>query len=85
MNASMQSVVLPQKRYAHSACLIDDSRLFIFGGVHRTGSGQSPFHSFYECTIRLDSSNQQDLFRWKKIQVESPKTRDSHSMVNLSD
>ena len=77
--------VLPQKRYAHTACLIDDSRLFIYGGVHRTGSGQAPFHAFYECQLKLDSARGEDLFRWRKIHVDTPKTRDSHSCVGFMD
>jgi N-acetylneuraminic acid mutarotase len=59
-----------------------DGKLYVFGGVHRTGSGQSAFHSFYECNLNLESSKE-DLFKWKKIQVEAPKNRDSHSCVSF--
>ena len=77
-------MIMPQKRYAHSACLFDN-KLLIYGGCHRSGSGQSPFHSFYECTLQLDACHGEDLFRWRKVQVESPKSRDSHSCVALRD
>ena len=78
-------MIMPQKRYAHSACFFEDNRLLIFGGVHRSGSGQSPFHSFYECFLQLDACHGEDLFRWRKVQVESPKSRDSHSCIGLRD
>lgn len=60
-------MIMPQKRYAHSACFFEDNRLMIFGGVHRSGSGQSPFHSFYECFLQLDACHGEDLFRWRKV------------------
>jgi hypothetical protein len=77
---------LPQKRYAHSAWLFEGNRLLVFGGVHRSGSGQSPFHSFYECQLQLDSKYGGDLFQWKKVHVsDAPKDLDSHSCIGLLD
>ena len=52
--------------------------------MHRSGSGQQAFHSFYECSLKLDSFKE-DLFKWKKIQVEAPRNRDSHSCVCFLD
>jgi len=61
-----------------------NGKMYIFGGHHRTGSGQQAFHSLYECQLKLESQRD-DLFKWKKIQVESPQTRDSHSCVTFMD
>jgi len=40
--------------------------MYIFGGAFRKGNGASPFHSFYECTMKFDNQRD-DLFKWKKI------------------
>jgi hypothetical protein len=40
-------VVLPQKRYGHSATVVDN-KLYVFGGAFKKGNGNT-FHSFYEC------------------------------------
>jgi leucine-zipper-like transcriptional regulator 1 len=74
---------LPQKRYGHTASIIDN-KLFIFGGAYRKGNGASPFHSFYECSLKIDAQRD-DLFKWKRIMGEAPKTRDSHSCVSFLD
>ena len=58
--------------------------MFIFGGAFRKGNGASAFHSFYECTLKLESSRD-DLFKWKRIMGEAPKTRDSHSCISFND
>jgi len=76
-------MVLPQKRYGHTATVIDN-KIYLFGGVSRKGNGQTNFHSFYECSLKLDSSKD-DLFKWKKIMGEVPKSRDSHSGISFLD
>lgn len=61
-----------------------DNKLYIFGGAFRKGNGSTAFHSFYECQLKLNSSKD-DLFKWKRIMGEAPKTRDSHSCISFGD
>jgi N-acetylneuraminic acid mutarotase len=57
--------------------------MYIFGGAYRKGNG-SNFHSFHECQLKLDN-NKDDLFKWRRIQGEAPKLRDSHSCISFHD
>ena len=35
--------------------------------------------------MKLDASQGEDLFKWKKICVDAPKSRDSHTCVSIRD
>jgi N-acetylneuraminic acid mutarotase len=61
-----------------------DNKLYLFGGAYNKGSSSTNFHSFYECFLKLDSPKE-DLFKWKRIMGEAPKSRDSHSCISFLD
>jgi len=56
----------------------------VFGGAYRKGNGANSFHSFYECNLKLNSPKE-DLFKWKRILGEAPKTKDSHTSISFLD
>lgn len=76
-------LILPQKRYGHTSTIIDN-KLYLFGGAKGKGNGATTFHSFYDCSLNIDS-NKDDLFKWKRILGEAPKPRDSHTSVSFLD
>jgi len=76
----------PQKRYAHSACMIG-SEMFIFGGLNSPNKGGN-LQTFYQCSLALNPAQGIDgllptppLYKWDKIKAEAPRARDSHTCV----
>jgi len=63
--------------------------MYIFGGLASLQKGGN-LQSFYECQLKFASTTEDSgssapsmLFQWDKIKAESPKARDSHTIVHV--
>ena len=77
------SQISPQKRYAHSSCMVGN-KMYIFGGLNPP-TKKGNLQTFYSCQFMLDNHHPSYLYKWDKIRAENPRARDSHTCVNVSE
>lgn len=79
---SQVSGSLPAPRFGHSFTLVDENRIFMFGGITNRNNTNYEFNPCYMNDLYILHTYGKTKFGWEMIKTElAPSPRDSHSAV----